>query len=206
MSVIKNAFSGSVIGSALGIESDAEKATEAAANAQETAAQQGIEEVRRQFDATQENLQPFQQAGQAAVGEQQNLLGLNGVEAQQGSFDSFNASPGQKFLRDRAQKNLVRNSAAIGGLGGSNVRSALVEQGVGFAQQDYNNQFGRLGQLAGQGQAAATNIGQLGAQSSGQVQQGMMQSGQARASGILGVQQAKTDQFGNLLKIAGGIF
>ncbi|GAG37164.1 unnamed protein product, partial [marine sediment metagenome] len=72
-------------------------------------------------------------------------------EQQQAAFAALNESPGQQFLRDRAQKNLLRNSAAIGGLGGGNVRSALVQQGIGFAQQDLQNQFSRLGQLAGQG-------------------------------------------------------
>jgi len=97
---------------------------------------------------------------------------------------------GQQFLRDRAQRNLLRSSAAIGGLGGGNVRSALVQQGVGFAQQDLQNRFGRLGKLAGQGQAAATNIGQFGAQAAQNIGQSLQAQGQARASGILGQNQA----------------
>ena len=116
-----------------------------------------LEESRRQFDLTREDFRPFQEAGTAAVGQQQALIGLSGVEAQQEALSALEVSPGQQFLRDRAQKNLLRNTSAIGGLGGGNVRSALVQQGVGFAQQDIQNQFGRLGQLAGQGQAAATS-------------------------------------------------
>jgi hypothetical protein len=162
----------------------ASKSNDKAVDAQLEGQNQAIAEQRRQFDATQANLQPFQEAGQAAIGEQQNLIGLNGNEAQQASFDSFNASPGQKFLRDRAQKNLVRNSSAIGGLGGGNVRSALVEQGAGFAQQDYNNQFGRLGQLAGQGQSAATSIGNFGANASNNISNSYGNIGNARATGI----------------------
>lgn len=111
-------------------------------------------------------------------------------EQQQAAFDALNQSPGQQFLRDRAQKNLLRNTSAIGGLGGGNVRSALVQQGVGFAQQDLQNQFGRLGQLAGQGQAAATNIGQFGQQTSGNIGNALIAGGNARASGILNQNQA----------------
>jgi hypothetical protein len=190
-----------IIGGALigGISSS--KANKKAVNAQVEGQDKSIAEQRRQFDATQANLQPFQDAGQAAIGEQQNLIGLNGNEAQQASFDAFNASPGQKFLRDRAQKNLLRNSAAIGGLGGGNVRSALVEQGVGFAQQDYNNQFGRLGQLAGQGQTAATNIGNFGANASNNISNSYGSIGNARATGI----QNQNQIFQNVLgQVSGG--
>lgn len=180
--------------SALGIETDAEKAARKAGELQAEGQELNVAEQRRQFDVTQGNLQPFQEAGVAALGQQQALLGLSGTEAQQSAFDQFNQSPGQQFLQDRAQKNLLRNSAAIGGLGGGNVRSALVQQGVGFAQQDFQNQFGRLGQLAGQGQAAVTNLGQFGSQAASNIGQGLVGSSQARASGILGAQQANAQQ------------
>ena len=145
---------------------------------------------------------PFREAGIGALGQQQALLGLSGVDAQQTAFAGLESSPGQKFLRDRAQRNLVRNASAIGGLGGGNVRSALVEQGVGFAQQDIQNQFGRLGQLAGQGQAATTSIGQFGAQAAGNIQQGLNQVGQTRASGITG---SAAGLRGGLQQVAGGV-
>jgi hypothetical protein len=177
------------------------KSNKKAVKAQVEGQDKSIAEQRRQFDATQANLEPFQEAGQAAIVEQQNLIGLNGNEAQAASFDSFNASPGQKFLRDRAQKNLVRNASAIGGLGGGNVRSALVEQGVGFAQQDYNNRFGRLGQMAGQGQTAATNIGNFGANASNNISNSYGNIGNARATGI----QNQNAIFQNVLgQVSGG--
>lgn len=194
------------LGGVLGLETDAEKAAKRAGKIQQAGQEAGIAEQRRQFDITQGSLQPFQEAGVAALGQQQALLGLGGAEAQQAAFDQFSQSPGQQFLRDRAQKNLLRNSAAIGGLGGGNVRSALVQQGVGFAQQDFQNQFGRLGQLAGQGQAAATNIGQFGAQAAGNISQGLIGGSQARASGILGAQQARSQQQQNLFGLASAAF
>ena len=104
-------------------------------------------------------------------------------DQQKQAFQNFVESPGQKFIRDRAQRSLTRNSSAIGGLGGGNVRSALVEQGAGFAQQDFQNQFGRLGQLAGQGQASAQSLGSLGSASIGR--QGQLTSNQiSRSSGL----------------------
>ena len=195
--------------SSLGLVDDitgVDAAADAAAKAgdiQANAAQAGINEQRRQFDITQESFKPFQEAGASAVGQQQTLLGLSGQEAQQQAYNQFNESPGQQFLRDRAQKNLLRNSAAIGGLSGGNVRSALVQQGVGFAQQDFQNQFGRLGQLAGQGQQAASNVGQFGQQTSQGIQQGLNTQAQARASGLLGRQQAIAQSNQGLFQLGG---
>ena len=185
-----------------GVEA-AQDAANKAAGIQAQGAEAGIAEQRRQFDITQGNLQPFQEAGVGALGQQQALLGLSGQDAQNQAFAAFNESPGQKFMRDRAQKNLLRNSSAIGGLGGGNVRSALVEQGAGFAQQDFNNQFGRLGQIAGQGQNATNSLGQFGAQTAGNIANLGIAGSQARASGILGGQQAEAQFRGQLLELAG---
>ena len=183
-------------------------AAKKSSKAQTKAADASIAEQQRQFDVTQQNLQPFQRAGESALKQQQALIGLSGDEAQQSAFDQFNQSPGQQFLRDRAQKNLLRNTAAIGGLGGGNVRSALVQQGIGFAQQDLQNQFGRLGQLAGQGQAAATNVSQFGQQTASNIGNTLTSAGNARASGILNQNQAFQQGLGGVLSGAaqGGLF
>lgn len=263
---------GSLVSGVLG-----SKAAGKAARASQAGAEAGIAEQRRQFDITQQQFEPFRQAGVSALEQQRILLGLGGgaqadpnqarreelqglisqiqgeqpaaaaptssllgpvsddlsdfevgqrnlsrnagpaAPSQQGRLESLQAelgalpepaaqlspqeqqaqafaaiaeSPGQQFLRERGQRNLVRNAAAVGGLGGGNVREALVQQGVGFAQQDLQNRFGRLGQLAGQGQAATTSVGQFGSQAAGNVSALQQAGGQARSSGILGQNQA----------------
>jgi hypothetical protein len=127
-------------------------------------------------------------------------------EQQAQAFQSFVESPGQKFIRDRAQRSLLRNQGAIGGLGGGNVRSGLVQQGAGFAQQDFQNQFGRLGQLAGQGQASAQSIGALGSASIGR--QGQLVSNQIdRSSALRGAAGgAKAQLFSDIAQIGGSQF
>ena len=102
-------------------------------------------------------LSPFTQGGQSAFNLQSALSGALGPAAQQQAFSNFTASPGQQFLTDAAEQSLLRNQAAVGGLGGGNVLSALQDQAIGLAQQDFGNQFSQLGQLAG-----------LGAQTAGQ--------------------------------------
>lgn len=118
------------------------------------------EQSRREREAginlqRRQRLDPFYQAGTRATAEQEALLGLRGEEAGTAAMGRFKESPGQRFIRERAQKSLLRGASAIGGLGGGNVRSALVEQGAGFAAQDYDRQFQRLGGLSGRGLAAA---------------------------------------------------
>jgi hypothetical protein len=107
---------------------------------------------------------------------------------------SLQATPGQQFLRERQQQALLRQQAALGGLGGGQVRTALQQQAMGFAQQDLQNQLARLAGLAGAGQQAAAGIGQFGQAAAGQIGQGLVGAGQARASGILGAQQARAGQ------------
>lgn len=187
-----------VVGGALASQSAGE-----AADVQAQAAEGSVAEQRRQFNVAQKQIQPFQKAGVSALRRQQALLGMSGGPAQREAYSKLAASPGQQFLQERAQKNLLRNAASIGGLGGGNVREALVQQGVGFAQQDLENQFGRLGQLAGQGQAATTNIGQLGQATSANIGQTMLASGQARASGIQQQNQALQGTIGGLANVYG---
>lgn len=214
------------VGDALTGKSGADAAKDAA-RVQSAASGLNVQESARQFDITEARLQeaqefargqqqPFQEAGVGALQQQQALLGLSGQDAQQAAFAGLEQSPGQRFLQERAQRNLLRNASAIGGLGGGNVRSALVQQGVGFGQQDIQNQFGRLGQLSGRGQQAGASIGQSALTSAGQLgqfgaqaigqQAGFRTAGsEARASGIFGAQQAETQGLSNILKLGGQI-
>ena len=220
---------GSLITGALGARS-----AKKAGRAQQRGAEAGIEEQRRQFDITTgqltqaqrrnqialrrgqgeqfRQLDPFSQAGVGALEQQQALLGLGTPEQQAQARAGLTESAGKRFIRERAEKSLVRNAAAIGGLGGGNVRSALVEQGAGFAAQIEGDQFRRLQGLTSAGQTAATNIGQgalttasgigtgaintaarqgqFGQQTAGNIAQLQGNIGQARAGSILGQNQA----------------
>ena len=154
-----------------------------------------IASQREGFVRQRRELDPFARAGRGALEQQQALLGLGSPEEQQAAFNQFAESPGQRFIRERAQKNLLRNSSAIGGLGGGNVRSALVEQGAGFAAQDFNNQFNRLSDIRTAGQNAATNIGQ-GALSTGtNVGATRFNAGQLLGAGAINT-AARQGQFG----------
>lgn len=187
----------SIIGGALSA-----RATSQAARSQRKAAEAGIGEQRRQFDITQEQFAPFQEAGVSALGQQQALLGLGSPEEQQAAFAAFSDTPGQQFLRGQQERALLRNASAIGGLGGGNVRSALQAQAFGRAQTDFSNQFNRLGALSGAGQQATTQLGQFRGGTAANVSGLLGQAGAARASGILGRQQAIGQTIGNVAGLA----
>ncbi len=175
------------------------QAAKGAANAQQDASNQAIAEQRRQFGIAQTQAEPFRQAGLGALGQQQALLGLGGQEAQQQAFGAIQDSPGQQFIRQRQQRALLRNQAAIGGLGGGNVRTALQAQATGFAQQDLQNQFARLGGIAGQGRQVTQGLANLGANQASNVGNLQQAGAQAQASGILGAQQAQQQFISPLL-------
>ena len=189
-----------LVGSAISSRG-ARKASQGAAAAQTEAAAAAQAEQRRQFDISQKQAEPFRQAGLGALEQQQALLGLSGQEAQQQAMQGFQESPGQAFLRQRGEQATLRGASATGGLGGARVQEALQQQGIGFAQQDLQNQLARLSGIAGQGQVATQNVASLGAQTAGNIGNLAMQSGQAQASGILGAQQARSQFIGQ----AGGI-
>jgi len=113
------------------------------------------------FRQTESQFRPFVQGGGQAFQQQLGLSGAAGPEAQAAAFQTFQVSPGQQFLRDRAQKSLLRTQAATGQLGGGRTQQALQEQAIGLAQQDFGNQFSRLGQISQQGGAFTSQLGGL---------------------------------------------
>ena len=178
---------------------------EDAAAQQEEAFGQGISEQRRQFDLLFGLTQPSIEAGNLARDQQMALLGLLGPEAQANAQAQIEVSPGQKFIRDRQERSLLRNSAATGGLGGGNVRTALQQQAAGFAQQDLENQFNRLSSLTGGAQTGTQQIGQFGGNAVNQITSLLGQQGAANAAGQFGQQQAQAQGVNNAIGIGGAL-
>ena len=140
-----------------------EQALQAGLQGSLSAVTQGLDVAGDSIRSGQRALQPFAGAGRQAIGMQAALSGAQGAGAQQQAFDNFNSSPGQEFLRNRGERALLRNSGAIGGLGGGRVRQALQQHGIGMAQQDFGNQFNRLGQVSAMGlQGAGQQAGLAG--------------------------------------------
>lgn len=112
-------------------------------------------DITQGFNQATGAINPFIQGGAEASQLQAAQSGALGPEAQAQAFQNFNQSPGQQFALQQAEQASLRNAAATQGIGGGNLQRELQRQAIGFAQQDFGNQFNRLGQVAGSGQQAA---------------------------------------------------
>lgn len=124
----------------------------------EGSTEQGLQALLQGLSGSEELLNPFIEGGSGAFDLQQALSGALGDGAQSKAFEDFQSSPGQQFLRDQGELSISRNAGASGGLGGGALLTDLQEFGTGLAAQDFNNQFNRLGQLAGRGQQASSEL------------------------------------------------
>lgn len=181
-------------------------AANTAANAQSNAAQLGIDEQRRQFDAIQKLLSPYVTAGTNALGAQQDLIGLGGADKQQAAIAALQNSPEFQALSQQGQNAILQNASATGGLRGGNTQAALGQFQPALLSQLINDQYSRLGGFTSLGQNAAAGVGNAGMHVGDQVtgllgQQGAAQAGAALANGRANQQMigGLTNAFGSFM-------
>ena len=142
-------------------------------------------------------LDPYAQGGGGASQMQAALSGSMGPQAQQSAFGNYQSSPGQQYALEQGRRNLLAGASATGGLGGGNVQRELMRQGIGMAQQNYQQDFNNLGTVANRGMGVAQQ--QAGYQLQGGVlpAQAVGNTGQMLAQGRLGVGQQLANQAAN---------
>ncbi|WP_223849259.1 hypothetical protein [Acinetobacter seifertii] len=192
-----------ILGSVLGSREQS-KAAGKAADAQVQAAQLGVDEQRRQFDALQQLMQPFVNAGTGALGGQQDLLGLNGADKQQAAIDAINNSQAMQTYMQQGENAILQNASATGGLRGGNTQSALSQFRPQLLNQLINQQYSNLGGLTALGQNAAAGVGNAGMQTAGNISNLLQQSGAAQAGNYLAQGQANANMYGGIAKGIGG--
>jgi hypothetical protein len=183
---------GGAIGAGLGGAIEGRKSVGEASQAQQQAAQGGIDEQRRQFDAIQKLLQPYTEAGTGALAQQQALLGLGTPDAQQQAIAALESSPQFQALQQQGETAILQNAAATGGLRGGNVQAALAQFRPALLSSLINQQYERLGGLSSIGQNAAAGVGNAGMSTGSNIATLLGRQGQAQAGGILGQQSALT--------------
>lgn len=198
---IKMSFIGNVLGSITGAK-QAGKAAERAGETQAAAAQAGIDEQRRQFDALVELMSPYVQAGTGAMQQQQALIGLQGPEAQQQAISGFEQSPLFQSLQQQGENAILQSASATGGLRGGNVQAALSQYRPQLLNQLIEQQYGRLGGLATMGQASAAGQASGGMQSASNVGNLLANQAQAIAGGQMARGGLQRQVFGDILGIA----
>lgn len=156
-------------------------AAKKAGEAQQYATEQGMDEQRRQFDIMQQLMNPYVQAGQQGLSGQQDLLGLNGFNKQQGAIGNIENSPFFKSQYQQAENALLQNAAATGGLRGGNMQEALADNRSNMLFNNVNQQLQSLSGVAANGQNAAAGLGGQGMQFGQNIAQGYGDIGQAQA-------------------------
>jgi hypothetical protein len=183
---------GGAIGGALGGAFEGKESVSQASDVQQQAAQGGIDEQRRQFDAVQKLLQPYTQAGAGALAQQQALLGMGTPEAQQQAINALQSGPQFQALQQQGENAILQNASATGGLRGGNVQGALAQFRPALLSSLIDQQYSRLGGLASLGQNAAAGVGNAGMSTGTNIATLLGRQGQAQAGGILGQQSALT--------------
>jgi hypothetical protein len=135
-----------------------------ASRAQQEAAEAGIEEQRRQFDAVQELLRPYVEAGQPALTQQQALIGLGGPDAQRQAIQAIETGEIFQARARQGEEALLQAASATGGLRGGNIQGALAQFRPQMLQSEIDAQYARLGGLTSLGQQSAAGVGSAGLQ------------------------------------------
>ena len=181
------ALGGAALGGFAGGEADDQR--QAAADAAARGQQASIAEQRRQFDITQQNLQPFLEGGQKA----QNML-----------FDLFGGGGDPLLQRqlqgnlDMALKSAQRRGSAGGYLGtGQFIKDAT--RGLAGTQSALENQrINQLLALRGGGQSAGVSLGTFGANTAQNIGQGLTNIGGINA----GLNIGKANSIDNMINQA----
>jgi hypothetical protein len=189
---------------------DAAAAGEAAAGVQAAAADRGVEEVRRQFDAIQELMKPYVDAGGKGLADMMDLIGLNGPDAQKTAYAGVEGSPEFAELTRQGEEAILANASATGGLRGGNTQGALGQFRPALLSQLINERFSKLGGITQRGQAAAAGQAAAGQATGQQVSDLYQQQGAAIAGGLLAGGNAQAqykmgvgNQIGNTLGTLG---
>jgi curli biogenesis system outer membrane secretion channel CsgG len=198
MSFVAAAIVGSTVVSGV-IQS---KAAKKASGQQAAAADKGMDEQRRQFDALQLLMKPYVATGATALGQQAALIGAGGAEAQRAAINALQQGPEFNALVRQGEESILQNAAATGGLRGGNVQGALAQFRPQVLSSLIEQQYNRLGGLSSMGQNAAAGVGNAGMQTGNNISNLLAQQGAAQAGGTLAAGQAWGNTIGSL---AGGL-
>lgn len=182
------------------------KAAAQASNAQVAAAQLGVDEQRRQFDAVQRLLSPYVTAGNTAMQGQQALIGLLGPQRQQQAITALEGSPQMQAMVQQGEQGILSNASATGGLRGGNTQAALAQFRPAMLANMIESQYGKLGGLASMGQASASGQAAMGQQMGQNIAGLYQQQGAAQAGNALARGQATSNLWGNMAGGMGTVF
>lgn len=172
-----------------------------AAKAQKKAADQQVEEQRRQYDQTRADYAPWRQTGGSALARLASEYGLStGATPGNAPVSSqFTASPGYQFRLNEGIKAAERSASARGLLGSGTALKSIQRYGEGLAASEYGDYWNRLAGLAGVGQAATSGTAAAGQNAVNGISQAYQNAGNARASSYANTGSAINSGINNAL-------
>jgi hypothetical protein len=185
------------------------KAGKKAANAQLQAGREQIAELRRQYDTTRADFEPWRVVGQGALGKMAGAYGIPipGAGGEAGAnpsaadpYGGFFTSPGYRFRLDEGTKAVERSAASRGLLKSGGAVKAIQRYGEGLASSEYDAFWNRLAGLAGVGQAATGQTAAAGQAASQGIAGAYGMMGNARASSYANTGSAINNGINNALQ------
>lgn len=188
-----------------------------AADTQAGAANRAADLTQQQYLNNVKLEQPYMTAGQGALSNLDNLLGIGkktgsgyGSLLQPFTLDTFKKmSPAYKFQLQQGQQGVLNGEASgQGALSGAALKD-LTSYNQQFANTAWDNAFNqyqtqqgniytRLANIANLGQNAASGTGQNGANLAGSTAQSITNAGSAQAAGQVGAANAWSNSLGQL--------
>ena len=198
MSGIATAVVGGALISAVGGYYAQKSASEEASGAQRSASEAAIAEQRRQQAESERLLAPYMQAGQAALGQQQALLGLGGADAQRAAVAQIEQGAQFQAMVEQGETAILQNASATGGLRGGNTQAALAQFRPQMLSQLIQQQMAQLGGISGMGQQGALGAAGYGQQGAQGVMGQLGAQGQAAAGAAMAQGQGMANIFGGV--------
>lgn len=147
-----------------------------ASKAQAKQVQRGLDEQKRQYNQSRDDMMPWMEAGKRSLGDIERELGGN-----------YEQSKGYQWQVDEGQKRVKSNLASLGMTNSGAALKSLTKWGQGLASQDYDKWYGRKESLAGRGQQQSQAMGKLGANYANSAASQYNHLGAAKASGYAGL-------------------
>lgn len=122
----------------------------------------GNDALQQGYNRVLEAIAPYQQQGNAALGQMGAISGANGYDQQQQAVDNIAKSPLFAALQNQSQEALLQKASATGGLRGGNTQAALATLAPQMLNQQINEQYNRLNPLATYGYNASNTAAQAG--------------------------------------------
>lgn len=172
-------------------------AAQSAASAEAAAANKATNTQLDIYNQTKQGLAPYNTAGQSALSQLASLFGIGtggpNAATAANATSALTQYPGYQFGLKQGQSALSSSAAAQGLLLSGGQLAAQQQFGQNYAMQNaWNPYVSQLNSLAGLGENAAAQTGNIGQATGASVANSQLAAGQAQASGIMGASNALT--------------